>query len=77
MSQVLSREWLIQCENKQTLFDDRAERKDSSTKKECRSTPYRVYKRGSLAEVKEQPKKRPQDHIMQVGHDKQAQPAAD
>jgi len=27
--------------------------------------------------VKEQPKKRSQDHIMQVGHDKQAQPTAD
>jgi len=27
--------------------------------------------------VKEQPKKRSQEHIVQVGHDKQAQPAAD
>ncbi len=66
-------------QEKQTLFDDRVEQKTLVTKKERRSTPHCLSSEvlGSLAKVKEQPKKRSQDHIMQVGHDKQAQPASD
>ena len=64
-------------QEKQTLFDDRVEQKTLVTKKERRSTPHCLSSEVPLAKVKEQPKKRSQDHIVQVGHDKQTEPAAD